>query len=347
MSDGPDTANPANPQAESSKPSEPQQAPFVGIDLGGTNMQVGVVPGGEDADKTQLLGRSRAKTKAEQGLEAVLDRIVETVNKACADAGLTIAQIKGVGIGAPGAVEPESGTVLEAVNLRWKDTPLASLLSERLGVPVVVDNDVNAAAWGEFKAGAGRGCREMLAAWIGTGIGGGLILRGEMYYGHFMTAGELGHMHVLPNNPPGSRSVEHNCSRTAIVSEIAKLVRANHQSIVYELAGTNPDKIKSKIVAQAYVEGDSLTRSVVDHAADLLGAQLAGIVTLLSIQRIVIGGGLAEAMGEDIVSVIRKSVRERVFPEKCRDVEVVISELLDDAGLIGAALLAERRLSGI
>lgn len=318
--------------------------PVIGIDLGGTNMQVGIVPGGPDADKTELLGRSRSKTKAESGLEGVLDRIVDTVHKACADGNMTIDHIRGVGIGAPGAVEPMTGTVLEAVNLRWKDTPLADLLSERLGVPVVVDNDVNAAAWGEFKAGAGRGCKDMLAAWIGTGIGGGLILRGDLYYGHFMTAGELGHMQILPSNPPGSRSVEHNCSRTAIVSEIAKLVKANHESVVYEIAGDNPDKIKSKVIAQAYAENDALTKRVVDHAAELLGAQIAGVVTLLSLQRIVIGGGLSEAMGEDVIRTIRKSVHERVFPDKCKAVEVVGSALLDDAGLIGAALLAERRL---
>lgn len=319
-------------------------APIIGIDLGGTNMQVGVIPGGPDADKTELLGRNRSKTKSEQGLDAILGRIVQTVHDACDDAGIKLTEARGVGIGAPGAIEPISGTVIEAPNLRWSNTPLASMLNERLGIPVIVDNDVNSAAWGEYVAGAGRGCTEMIAAWMGTGIGGGLVLRGELYYGHFMTAGELGHMQILPNNPPGSRKVEHLCSRTAIVDDIIKLVRAHNESIILELAGNNPDKIKSKIVAKAYAEGDALTREVVDSAADLLGAQLAGTVTLLSLERIVIGGGLAEAMGEDIVGAIRKSVRARVFPAKCRAVEVVCTELLDDAGLIGAALLAERRL---
>ncbi|MCB1281567.1 MAG: ROK family protein, partial [Salinibacterium sp.] len=330
--------------AGSGCPAMASDKPVIGIDLGGTNMQVGVVPGGEGADRTKLLGRSRSKTKAEQGLEPVLDRIVETVHKACEHAGLQPSDLLGAGIGAPGAVDPTTGTVLEAPNLRWENTPLADLLSEKLGMPVIVDNDVNSAAWGEFVAGAGRGTDDMIAAWIGTGIGGGLVLRGELYYGHFLTAGELGHMQILPNNPPGNRSVEHNCSRTAIVEDIARMVRSNHDSIIYELAGDHPDRIKSKYVAKANAEGDEMTRRVVDHAADLLGAQLAGIVTLLSLGRIVIGGGLAEAMGEDIVNVIRKSVHERVFPDKCRAVEVVCSELMDDAGLVGAALLAERKL---
>ncbi len=322
----------------------PSDKPIVGIDLGGTNMQIGVVPGGAGADKTKLLGRSRSKTKADQGLEAVLDRIAQTTHDACEDGGLRLEDVRGVGIGAPGAINPITGTVLQAPNLQWTNTPLAKMLEDRLKVPVIVDNDVNSAAWGEYKAGAGRGCTEMIAAWIGTGIGGGLVLRGELYYGHFMTAGELGHMQVLPSNPPGNRSVEHNCSRTAIVEDISRMVRSNHDSMIYQLAGDNADRIKSKVVAKAYADGDALTRTVVDHAADLLGAQLAGIVTLLALQRIVIGGGLAEAMGEDIVGAVRRSVRARVFPEKLREVEVVCSELLDDAGLIGAALLAEQRL---
>ncbi len=321
------------------------EQPIIGIDLGGTNMQVGLVPGGADADKRALLGRSRAKTKSDQGLEAVLDRIVSTAREACEDAGVNVKDVACVGIGAPGAIDHTTGTVLEAPNLRWQNAPLADMLSEKLGLPVVVDNDVNAAAWGEYRAGAGRGATDMIAAWIGTGVGGGLVLGGKLHYGHFMTAGELGHMQVLPGNPPGKRSVEHNCSRTAIVDDIARLVSSNHDSIIYQLAGDNPEKIKSKVVAKAYAEGDALTRKVVDHAGELLGAQLAGIITLLALQRIVIGGGLAESMGEDLVGLIRRSVRARVFPEKCRDVEVVCSELLDDAGLIGAALLAEAQLN--
>lgn len=138
-----------------------RQGPIVGIDLGGTNVQIGVVARDDRAAGARIVGRCRRKTKADEGLESVLARVAEGVDRACADAGLSRGGLRAVGIGAPGAVEPSSGVVLEAVNLRWDNVPLAGLLSERLGVPVVVDNDVNAAVWGEFVAGAGRGVTDV------------------------------------------------------------------------------------------------------------------------------------------------------------------------------------------
>lgn len=313
----------------------PNQRPVVGIDLGGTNMQIGVV-----SPELKVVARAKRKSKADEGRDAVIGRVVEGVREACAEAGITPADLAAVGIGAPGAVDPVSGVVLDAVNLRWNDVPLAKILTDRLGVPTVVDNDVNVAVYGENRLGAGDNARDLLGVWVGTGIGGGLILNGKLFYGNFMTAGEIGHVIAFPGNMPGTRSLEHNCSRTAVVERIVRLVRSNRKSVISELADGDLDSIRSKTVAKAYGMGDELVVEVVDSAADLLGTVVAGVVTLLSLGRVVLGGGLTEAIGDPFVDRVKKAVRRHVFPDQCKAVKVVGTKLLADAGVLGAALLA-------
>ncbi len=315
--------------------------PYVGIDLGGTNMQIGVV-----SAESKVLSRSKRKTKAEDGRDAILTRIVEGVGEACKEAGCKVGDLGGVGIGAPGAIDPGPGVVLEAVNLRWNDVPLAKLLKHRLDLPVVVDNDVNVAVYGENKLGAGDNSKDLLGVWVGTGIGGGLILNGAIYYGHHMTAGEIGHMIAMPGNQPGSRSLEHNCSRTAVVDRLVRLIKANRKSVIPELVDGDLGDVKSKTIAKAYQMGDELTVEVVDHTSELLGTCIAGVVTLLSLGRVVLGGGLTEALGEPFVERVRKAARQNAFPDRCKQVKVVGTKLLDDAGVLGAALIAMERAKG-
>ncbi|VAX41829.1 hypothetical protein MNBD_PLANCTO03-988 [hydrothermal vent metagenome] len=320
--------------------------PVVGIDLGGTNMQVGIVrPDARSIPPAEaLLGTARKKTKAGDGFEAVLDRLEAAVDEACENAGLTRADLGGLGIGAPAAVNPKEGIVLNAVNLRWTDVPLAAILHKRFGLPAVIDNDVNVALYGEWVLGAAKGAQDVLGVWAGTGIGGGLILGGEMFYGHRLTAGEIGHMLVFPRNSPGTRSLEHNCSRTAVVDRIVRLIRSNTPSMLSEITNEKYEKIRSKALATAYHAGDALTREVVDDAATLLGEHIGGIVTLLSLEMVVLGGGLTEAIGEPFVARVREAARDIAFPDVCKQVEVVASELEDNAGLLGAAMIAMDRL---
>lgn len=322
------------------------ERPVIGIDLGGTNMQVGVVrPDAREVGASKaILGSARKKTKADDGLDSVVSRIGDAVAEACTSAGVTLQDVGGLGIGAPGAVDPDKGVVLEAVNLRWNDVKLAKILGEKLGVPVVVDNDVNVAVYGEWVLGAARGSNSVLGVWVGTGIGGGLILNGQMYYGHHLTAGEIGHMLIFPNSPPGARSLEHNCSRTAVVDRIVRLIQSNKPSMLSEITGEKYEKIKSRALAQAFEAGDDLTREVVNDAARLVGDQIGSIVTLLSLERVVLGGGLTEAIGEPFVKRVREAAREIAFPDVCKQVEVVASELRDNAGLLGAAMIAVDRL---
>ncbi len=312
---------------------------MIGIDLGGTNMQVGVV-----SHDGRALASVKRKTKAGEGFEAVLERMAGAVEAACAESNVDRASIAGVGIGAPGVIGAD-GVVIEAVNLRWNDVALADELSKRVGVPVYVDNDVNVALYGEFIAGAAKGDTHILGVWIGTGIGGALILDGRLYYGKHNTAGEIGHTILMPNHPPGSRSLEHNCSRTAIVDRLVRLIRSNQPSLLVEFSGGDLDDIRSKAIAEAYKRDDPLTVEVVDSAADLLGIAIANAVTLLSLERVVLGGGLTESLGQPLVKRVKESVRRFVFPDLLRGVKIVASELEEVAGVVGAAMLARDRLS--
>ncbi|MGD9689021.1 MAG: ROK family protein [Phycisphaerales bacterium] len=309
----------------------------IGIDLGGTNMQIGVV----DASN-RVVGRSKKKTRAAEGMEKVIGRIVEGVEEACKDGKVSMKSVTALGIGAPGAIEPYKGVVLQAPNLRWRDVPLADILKKKLKVPVVVDNDVNVAVYGEWKAGAGKGVDHLAGIWLGTGVGGGLILNGRMYYGHYFTSGEVGHTILLPFAPPGSQKLEENCSRTAVVDRLLRLIRVR-KSIIPELAQGDLSEVRAKTVAMAYEQNDAVTHDVIDNAAEMLGIAIANLVTTLSLPRVVLGGGLTEAMGDDIVKPVREATRKYVFPDVCKKVEIVATKLMDNAGLLGAAMMAREK----
>jgi glucokinase len=316
--------------------------PFViGVDLGGTNMQIGLVRTDAEAAGAEhaVLARAKRKTKAEIGFEGVLDRLAEAIQQACEEAEIDQNAAIALGIGAPGAIDRAAGTVIEAPNLRWNDAPLADALRDRLGIPVVVDNDVNVAVLGEHRMGAGIGAEHMIGVWVGTGVGAGLILSGQLYAGAFGSAGEIGHMLALPTAQPGSRSLEHNCSRTAIIDRLTRLIRSNRRSALVELVEGDLDKLKSKTVGQAYAQGDELTVEVVDAAARLLGTHIAGIVTLLSLERVVLGGGFTEALGENFATNVRAAAAENIFPDTAKRCEIAVTALDDDAGVLGAAIL--------
>lgn len=320
----------------------PTPKPLIGIDLGGTNMQIGVV-----SPDMKLLGSAKRKTKPDEGLEGVLGRLLNGVEEACEQAKVAVADLGVIGIGAPGAVDHEKGIVIEAVNLRWNDVDLADILHKRLKVRAVIDNDVHAAVVGENRLGAGKNADNLLGVWVGTGIGGGLILNGQLYYGAYGSAGEIGHTIFHPNMALGERTLENMCARSSIVERLVRLIKANHKSKLTAEVGDEWDKIKSKTLAKFYHNGekpDKLVCEVIDFAARDLGIAIANIVTTLSLGRVVLGGGLTEALSKPFVERVEASAREHAFPAKCRKVDVVESQLADNAGVFGAAMIAIERL---
>ena len=314
---------------------------FIGVDLGGTNIQTGVLDG-----KDKIVGRSKTKTKAEQGSDEVIKRIVKSVNDAIDDAKLKLDDVAGLGIGAPGAADYKKGVVINAVNLRWNNFPLAKELEKALKLPVTIDNDVNVGVWGEHVAGAGKGFDEMIGVFVGTGIGGGLVLRGTLYHGHFLTAGEIGHTVVHGDAPLGRRTLENCASRTNVVNLLTQLILANHESKVLDITDGNLGDIRSKTLSKAVADKDKLTIEVIRSTARYVGVSIANMVTMLSLPCAVVGGGLTEALGDTYVDWVREAFDDAVFPPELKACKVLASKLGDDAGVIGAALIARERLGG-
>lgn len=316
-----------------------RQRPFIGVDLGGTKIQVGVVDANND-----IVGRARAKTRSEDGLETVIDRIAGVVHEAIEKAGLRAGDAGGLGIGAPGTVNVKKGIVLKAVNMRWDHVPLAELLGKRVNMPVYVENDVNVGTWAEHVLGAGRQFDDLLGIFVGTGIGGGLVLNGELYQGGLMGAGEIGHTIIHADAPVGRQTLENNASRTAVANLIAQLIQSNHPSVVAELTDGRLDEIRSKVLTKAIEQGDPMTCRVVRQSARYVGIAVANAVMLLSLPCIVVGGGLPEALGEQYVKWVRTAFSRRVFTPEMQKCVVLLSQLGDDAGVYGAALLAREQL---
>ena len=318
----------------------PKDKPLlIGIDLGGTNIAVGLV---DHNDK--VIARTKTKTKADEGSDAVVKRIVAGVGDVCAEGKISLEDVTAVGIGAPGAIDMQTGTVLKAVNLGWENFPLAKVLGKELPCPVVVDNDVNVGTWGELKAGAAKAYDDVLGIFVGTGIGGGLVLGGRLYHGARHTAGEIGHTVVLADGGLGRRTLENMASRTACVNLLQELIRASHPSAMLEIVDGDLGNIRSKALAKAVKQDDPLTLTVLKQAAHYVGVSVANTVTLLSLPCVILGGGVVEAVGEPFVEWVRAAFKQHVFPADLADCAILASKLGDDAGLIGAALLARDRL---
>ncbi|MCH8316397.1 MAG: ROK family protein [Planctomycetes bacterium] len=309
----------------------------VGVDLGGTNMQAIVV------DPTnKIVGRKHACTEPQRGADDVIDRLVETVNDACRDAGTSLTEIGAVGIAAAGAIDIPNGVILVAPNLHWENLPLLDRLREKIGRPVVLENDVNGAVWGEHHLGAGAGHGDVLGVWVGTGIGGGLILDGHIHHGAFFTAGEIGHTILTPNGEPGRRTVEDHCGRNGVIRALREQLDSHPESMLNEVGKGDGVAIDMGMLAKAYAAGDALTQQVVHRAADLLGIAIANWVTVLALDTVIVGGGMTEALGEPYLQQIRRSFEATVFPARSRACRLVSTQLKGDAGPLGAALLARQ-----
>lgn len=312
----------------------------VGVDLGGTYTQVGVV----DA-RNRIVGQARPRTLADEGIEVVIDRLCEGIEAACRDAGVAPAELGGIGVGAPSPIDADCRIIINAVNLRWTNVPLADLVSQRLsGVPTTLDNDVNVAVWGEYILGAGRGHRNVLGMWVGTGIGGGLVIEGRLHHGSFGTAGEIGQGVILPGGGPASEKLEEHAARSAMERRAVALLRANEPSSLRDAVNGNVDDVRIDHIAEAIEAGDALALRIGRHSARMVGIAAANAATLLSLDCVVLGGGGVEALGEWYLDEVRRVFDRAVFPDTLRQCAVVATQLRENAGLLGAALLARQRL---
>jgi glucokinase len=320
--------------------------PFVvGMDLGGTKILAAVVD-----PEGHILGEAKSATKAEGGPDSVLRRMARTARKAAQQAGIDWSAIGGVGVGAPGPIEPESGMVYNPPNLPgWDEVALGPRLSEALGVPVCLENDVNLGTLGEYALGAGQGTSDMVGIFVGTGVGGGLILGGKLRSGFRNAAGELGHMIVMADGPVcgcGNRGcLESVASRTAIERDIRLGMAAGRKSMIPKLV-REKGRLTSGVLARALHKGDPLTVEVMGRAQWYLGLLTASIVNLIDPEMIVFGGGVVEALGKRFLAPIRVTARQHYIQQAGAErVRIVAAKLGDHAGVLGAAVLARRLCS--
>jgi glucokinase len=307
----------------------------IGVDVGGTKVAAGVV------DETgQIVEKLKRDTPAAHP-ESTIDVIAGAVNELQARH-----EVNAVGIGAAGFVDETRSTVLFAPNLAWRDEPVQKLVEARIGRPVVVENDANAAAWAEARLGAARGQEHVLLITVGTGIGAGIVLDGRLYRGRFGSAGEPGHYRVVPDGRLcgcGNRGCwEQYASGSALVAEARDFARRAPEAAtrLLELGGGRPDGIDGPAVTRAAREGDVGAVQCFEIVGSWLGSGLADLAAILDPGCFVIGGGVSEA-GDLLLGPARTAYQNGLTGRSHRELaEVRLAELGPDAGLIGAADLA-------
>lgn len=274
---------------------------YLGIDLGGTNVAAAVVDG-----EGTILGKVSLPTPR-TGAEAVADQMAAAARAAVEQAGITLEQVESVGIGSPGTIEPAEGLIKFWSNLDFENVPLTALMAERLNKPIYLENDANAAALGEYAAGAGKGSQSMVAITLGTGVGGGAVLGGKLYTGFNYAGMEVGHFVIEHNGRPctcGRKGCfEAYCSATALIKRTREVMEENRDSLLWQLAGSL-DKVNGRTPFDAAAQGDAAAGKVIDEYVDYLGCGVASLVNIFQPEVFCIGGG-PSAQGETLMAPVR------------------------------------------
>ncbi len=317
--------------------------PVVGVNLGGTKILTGVV-----SSEHQILGRAKRATPAAEGGRAIVEAILSCVQEALEDAGLNRSQIGAIGIGSPGPLDVAAGVILFSANLNVKNFPIGPEISSALERPVLVQNDVRVGGYAELRLGAGRGYQDIIVAFVGTGIGGCLIQHGEIVSGATGNAGELGHMILKAGGPRcgcGARGcMEALASKTAIARRVDKAVRKGLPTVLAEKMTRKGGRLKSRDLAEAVSSKDLVALKEVQRAAHFLGLGLANLINIFGPEIVLIGGGVAGALGESYLDLVRASARSHILTDPAATIRIERAGLGDDAGILGAALLAREAL---
>jgi len=308
----------------------------VGIDLGGTFIKSGVVN-----EKGEIIKKKQFPTKGEEGKkEIVLSQIEKAINFCLK--GMDKNEIEGIGIGTPGVVDNE-GVVYDAPNLpEWDDLPLKKIIEKKYNMKVVVENDVNTIAWGEYLFGAGKGSDTMICITLGTGLGGGIVKDGKLLRGGKYSAIEIGHITIDYKGPKckcgNYGCIERFVGRDYIVERAVKAIKEGKKTKILKLAGGKIENITPKIISEAYKMGDEIAKEIWIDVGICLGALFSGLVNLLNPDLIVIGGGISQA-GKILFDTVEKTIKERAMKILSENVKVVPAGLGTDSGIVASASL--------
>ena len=309
----------------------------IGIDLGGTNIKVGLVN-----ENYEIIQKASVPTDLPRPAEAICKSIVDTVWKVLNEAKVTIGEVKSIGIGTPGVANRNSGTVLYSCNLGFKNTDLRALIKKYLDKPVFVENDANAAAFGEVLAGAGKGFKDVIVVTLGTGVGGGIIIDGKIYTGFNFCGAELGHTVIEFNGRQCSCGrkgcFEAYSSATALINMTKEAMDAHKDSKMWEIAGSL-DGVDGKTAFDGMRANDPAAKEVVDMYIEYLGCGLTNIINTFQPEVLLIGGGICKE-GKNLTEPLNEIIkRDSYCIDAERTTKLDICKLGNDAGIIGAAFL--------
>lgn len=311
----------------------------IGIDVGGTNVKIALV------DSDGKIGYSNTiPTRAEMGYEYTINNMKQAIRDLLTETKLSAKDIEGIGFGLPGQVDYKSGIVRLITNIPgWVEIPLAKMIEDEFHIPTRVDNDVRCAALGELNFGAGKGCQNLVCITVGTGIGSGLIINGKLVRGAANAAGEIGHIKLQMHDGPICGCGDTGCleafaSGPSIVAMAEDYIRGGKSTKFREMA--NGKDITPFIVAEAAKAGDAVAKRIFTIMGEYIGIGMASVVNLLNPERIIIGGGVADA-GDILFDPIKETIKKRAMKIAGETVEVVPAKLGNTAGVIGASLLIE------
>lgn len=309
----------------------------IGIDLGGTNIKVGIVN-----ENYEIISRASVKTNLPRPAEGIVEGICEAVNLALDDAKIGIGDVTSIGIGTPGSANRKTGVVLYSNNLGFDNVHLGEMLMKKLNKDIYIENDANAAAYGEYLAGSGKGYENVVVITLGTGVGGGVIIDGKIYTGFNFCGAELGHTVIEYNGRPctcGRKGCfEAYASATALITSTKKAMEANKSSKLWEIAGSL-DNVDGKTAFDGMRAGDETAKGVVDEFIQYLGCGLTNIVNIFQPQILLIGGGVCKE-GDNLTLPLKEIIkREEYCIDENNATVLDICKLGNDAGIIGAAFL--------
>ena len=311
----------------------------IGIDVGGTNVKIALVD-----ENGKIIYSNSIPTRAELGYEFTVNNIEQAIYDLLKETKHTSADIEGIGFGFPGQVDYKEGIVRNAPNIPgWVEVPIAKIFEEEFHIPTRVDNDVRCAALGELNYGAGKGCENLICITIGTGIGSGLIVNGKLVRGASNAAGEIGHIKLQYHDGPICGCGDTGCleafaSGPAIVAMAEEYIKGGKSTKYREMANGNP--ITPYIVCEAAKAGDPVAQRIFATIGEYIGIGMAGVVNLLNPEKIIVGGGVADA-GDYIINPLVDAIKRRSMKIAGSTVQVVHAQLGNTAGVIGASLLIE------
>lgn len=312
----------------------------LGIDLGGTNIVVGIVN-----DDFEIITKASAKTNLPRSQEEICDSIAELCRKALADANISTDDVVSIGIGVPGFGNPNTGVIYSSANFGTvKDWHIAEMLQERLNKKVVIENDANAAAFGEFLAGSAKGATNAVAVTLGTGVGGGIIINGKIFGGSGFSGAEIGHMVIEKDGKPcgcGRKGCwESYSSATALIRMTKEAIEneGRENSFMFKLAGGDMNNVDGKTAFDAQQAGDATGIAVIEKYLDYLACGIANMLFVFQPDVICIGGGVSK-QGDNIIIPLKERLKKEVCTLKFFETKICVATLGNDAGIIGAAFL--------